>query len=599
MLEKIKNEPVIFMFRKMWKYSDSKKRILFFCFLFLISNILQLMFPLVFEKLLNEIQHNGVVEENLSLIFFYISLFVILSLVMWIFHGPARVIEGRNAVETEKNYQDTVIYNILHQDLKWHSDHESGNIIDKIEKGRHAIFDFSRSFYNFISIVVQTIGTFIAISFYNIYISSFLFIALGGAIFVIMTFDRYLVKQYKEINTHQNKISAKVFDSISNITSIVILNIKEKIGKDILDSIQKPIPLYIKSFILNESKWFSLSILLNILSALPLAFYIYYNYSHAIAIEAGSISALYMYLKKLTDSFMSFGGRYDDVVRQKTNMLNAEELENLEQDSSEISKEKFSNWEKIEIKKLEFSYTGEKKDVSIQKIVLEKGKKIAIIGESGGGKTTFLKILHGLYSTAQSEIIISSGKNSGNNKINTEKFLETNFSDINIESMLVPQEPELFSSTIKENITFGTSFPESEISEVLEISRAKEFIENLPKGLQSVVNEKGVNLSGGQKQRLALARALLFAQHKQLILLDESTSSVDPENETQIYQKIFEKFDHTTIIASIHKMNLLKYFDEIIIFENGTISDAGTFSSLLQKNSGFKKDWEKYIASQK
>ncbi len=593
-IQKIKEEPVIFMFQKMWKYTDSKKLILLFSGLFLLSNVLLLVFPLIFEAILNEIQHNGVTENNINLLFLYIASFIGLSLLFWIFHGPARVLEGKNAIETEKNYQEKVLQNILNQSLSWHTERQSGDTLDKLEKGRTALFNFSRSFYNFIAIVINTIGIFIMISVYNPYISSFLFLAITFAIILILLFDKHLVRKYKEINTHQNKITAKIFDSISNITSIVILNIKEKITSEIQHSIEKPIPLYIKTFTINETKWFSLSMVLHSLTSLPLAFYIYYNYSHSILIEAGSISALYMYLRKLTDSFMSFGGRYDDVVRQKTNMLNAEELENLDKNNSNTVHntkiQKFTHWKKIHIKTLQFGYKKNISDINIQNFVLHKGEKIAVIGESGGGKTTFLKLLHGLYDKAKSNIIITQ-----NNNISTE--ITTNFTDINIKSTLVPQEPELFSSTILENITFGIDFSPQEIQEILEIAKCKTFIEKLPNTIHSKVNEKGVNLSGGQKQRIALARALLFAKNKELILLDESTSSVDPKNEGEIYNNIFKTFHNTTIIASIHKMNLLKFFDTIIIFDKGEIIDSGSFEYLMKTNSDFKKSWEEYVKS--
>ena len=593
MIEKVKNEPVIFMFRKMWKFSEgNRKNIILFLILFLFSNAVVLLNPLVFEALLNEIQHNGVTENNLTKIGFYLLSFLGLSLFFWGFHGPARVLERKNAIMAEMNYVNYLVEIVLSQKLSWHAEKDSGDTIDKIYYARNALFDFSQSFYNFISIFIKTIGTLVIISFFNIYITLFLLVFIAGAIFLITFFDEKLIPQYTQLQLYQNKISARIFDSLSNITSVVILNIKEKVGKDIKKSVDKPLNLFVKNTILNEQKWFTLNVFIEFVFLVPVGFYIYTNYKAGNVVEVGSITALYMYLKNIASSFFDFGGRYEGVVKQKTQILNAKEIEYLNRNFSEKIQQRFSHWEKIKIKSLKFSYTGEKNDIDIQDILLEKGQKIAIIGESGGGKTTFLKTLHGLYPSVKSESEIFSGKIS-------EKFLETNFSDINIESMLVPQEPELFSSTIEENITFGMEFSDSEISEVLEISRAKEFVENLPDGLKSVVNEKGVNLSGGQKQRIALARALLFAQKKQLILLDESTSSVDPENETLIYQNIFQKFSHTTIIASIHKMNLLKYFDTIVIFNEGKISDSGTFDELLQKNSNFKKDWEKYIASQK
>ena len=162
---------------------------------------------------------------------------------------------------------------------------------------------------------------------------------------------------------------------------------------------------------------------------------------------------------------------------------------------------------------------------------------------------------------------------------------------------MVPQEPELFSSSIRENVTFGLDYSEDQIMTVLDLAEFTKVLNDLPNGLDSIVNEKGVNLSGGQKQRLALARALLFSDDKEIVLLDESTSSVDPTSEVKIYQNIFENFSGKTFIASIHKMNLLKYFDRIIIFEKGKISDQGSFENLYKNNRIFAQQWDDYISS--
>ncbi len=119
-------------------------------------------------------------------------------------------------------------------------------------------------------------------------------------------------------------------------------------------------------------------------------------------------------------------------------------------------------------------------------------------------------------------------------------------------------------------------------------------LKQLPNWLESKVNEKWVNLSGWQKQRLALARALLFAKKKKIILLDESTSSVDPENEMEVYKNILKNFNDRTIISSIHKMNLLKFFDRIIMFEDWEIVDEGSFEKLLKNNKNFSKMWKNF-----
>ena len=211
---------------------------------------------------------------------------------------------------------------------------------------------------------------------------------------------------------------------------------------------------------------------------------------------------------------------------------------------------------------------------------------MAVVGESGSGKTTFLKVLHGMYPNAQATLTLDN-----------EAPIATSFADIDLETMLVPQEPEIFSSTIRENMTLGIDYSEDSVMQAAQIALFDKVIQSLQQGLDSVINEKGVNLSGGQKQRLALARAILFSSEKEMILLDESTSSVDSETETEIYQRIFSAFHDKTIIASIHKMNLLKLFDRIVMFEDGQVVDSGTFEELLERNSQFQAAWKQFIAT--
>ena len=114
------------------------------------------------------------------------------------------------------------------------------------------------------------------------------------------------------------------------------------------------------------------------------------------------------------------------------------------------------------------------------------------------------------------------------------------FKSISSYISLIPQDPEIFSSTIKENITLGLSFSDKEIKKFTDLARFSDVVKKLPKGLNSSIVEKGVNLSGGEKQRLALSRGLLASEDKEIILLDEPTSSVDSKNELLIYQNIYD-----------------------------------------------------------
>jgi len=479
---------------------------------------------------------------------------------------------------------------VLDLDLAWHSDRDSGDTIDKINKASEGLYEYSKDTFQIISTIVGFIGTIVALIYFNpsIALGTFAFMMVGFV--VINLFDRRLVPQYTQLNVYENKILAKVFDVLSNVTSIIVLKIKNEAIKSIEHSQLASKPLYYWNVVLNEWKWFTGSIFFELIVIVPIIAYLAVTLKTGAALQIGTISALYLYLSRFNDVFFTFTYLYEKIIRQKAKVKNVMDIETIF--PNQIQQAKRCIYKKqLDITHLSFNYqTSEKngrndlKDVSIS---FKKGERIALIGESGSGKTTFLKVLHGLYKTAQANIVIDG------------KLLNGTFSDYDFGTMLVPQEPELFSSSIRENITFGLEHSDDEVTKFTDLAHFTHVINDLPHGLASVINEKGVNLSGGQKQRLALARALLFAQEKEIILLDESTSSVDSQTEAKIYQDISSFFVGKTIIASVHKLNLLKYFDRIVIFHKGEIIDEGTFDDLLDRNKAFRNSWTEYTQAEK
>lgn len=586
----LKREPIHFMFKKMWQFLGKRKKtfILYSAF-FIISNLVNLLEPLIFAEFLNEIQKNGVGDHNLVYLVIVLLALFLNSLLFWLFHGTARVMENDTAFWIRHAYTNYLLKGILNLGLSWHNDRDSGDTVDKVNKARHGLYRFAGHTYNIYRAVISAIGTTIVIMFFNagIALGVFLFIVLS--IVILFQFDKRLIPQYKELNKHDNDISAKIFDSLSNITSVVILRIKENVHKGIQKATRSPWNIYHKNNVLNEWKWFTASAFFNITLVLPIIVYLIYLVNIGETIEIGSISALYLYLSQLGGVFFTFGYIFEDIMRQKADVENVQVIE----DSfikKEISLSEINKWKDVKINNLNFSYHSEKEKEKVYHLdnvsfEFKRGEKVALVGRSGSGKTTFLKILHGLYDNVQAEICVDG------------KCLPKVFSEVDFGTMLVPQDPELFSASIKENITFGLDYSNKEIYKYTDLAAFTDVVKDLPKGLKSKINEKGVNLSGGQKQRLALARALLFAESKNMILLDESTSSVDPKTEVSIYKGIFEYFKDKTVIASIHKLNLLKYFDRIVIFENGEIKNQGSFDYLLENDEDFSKMWQDYIKS--
>ncbi|GAB3500674.1 hypothetical protein GCM10027341_26350 [Spirosoma knui] len=216
------------------------------------------------------------------------------------------------------------------------------------------------------------------------------------------------------------------------------------------------------------------------------------------------------------------------------------------------------------------------RDVRIQ---LNRGKRIAFIGESGSGKSTLLTLLRGLYATEPGLSV---------------QIDDSNYTDLNVLAnsvTLFPQEPEIFENTIGYNITLGLPFDDAEVMDVCQTAHFADIVKHLPQGLETNIQEKGLNLSGGQRQRLALARGVLAARTSDIILLDEPTSSVDPKTEFEIYHKMLRQFSNKAVVSTLHRLHLLPMFDYIYILRDGRIVDEGSFVNLRQRSVLFQEMW--------
>ncbi|MDQ3075951.1 MAG: ABC transporter ATP-binding protein/permease [bacterium] len=243
-------------------------------------------------------------------------------------------------------------------------------------------------------------------------------------------------------------------------------------------------------------------------------------------------------------------------------------------------------WSVLEIKDLSFSYhTQDDADLHLDDISLKikNGERIAFIGESGGGKSTLLKVIRDLYHPKT--LSVSADDNP----------LKNGFKDFSDSVSLIPQDPEIFATTVRENITLGVEYSDEDLKKYTDIACFTDVASRLPHGLESSIVEKGVNLSGGERQRLALSRGLLASEDKDIILFDEPTSSVDFKNELQIYKNIFDAFSTKTIISSIHRLHLLSLFDFVYFLKDGKIIARGTFEELKQNSPEFVELWAKYI----
>lgn len=199
---------------------------------------------------------------------------------------------------------------------------------------------------------------------------------------------------------------------------------------------------------------------------------------------------------------------------------------------------------------------------------IKKGDKIGICGPSGGGKTTFLKLLMRFYDPSEGKILIDG----------------INLKDFSIDSVgkhlgIVSQDVYIFNSTIRENISYGTMATDCEIVEAAGKAGILDYIQSLPDRFETIVGPKGLKLSGGQKQRISLAR--VFLKNPDIILLDESTSALDNESEN-IVQQSLKLLNNKTTITIAHRLSTIRESDKIVVLSNHTIAGVGTHRELLE-----------------
>ena len=229
----------------------------------------------------------------------------------------------------------------------------------------------------------------------------------------------------------------------------------------------------------------------------------------------------------------------------------------------------------IELKDISFSYSEERNVLNKLSITFKKDKKYAIVGQSGSGKSTLLKLLLGYYDDFKGEI----------------NFDGYNYNDLDKNSItnqisIIHQNVYMFDKSLKENIVLGKEFEKNDIENAVKNSGVKDFLEILPKGIDSEVGENGNNLSGGQKQRVAIARSLI--QNTPILLLDEGTSALDSKTAFEIEDTLLN-IDDLTVITVTHKLidSILKRYDEIIVMNNGYVIESGTFDELINNKGEF------------
>lgn len=569
------------MIKRFIKYYKPHRKLLFVDLLFAcLISIIDLVFPMVTKNVLKECETNQnlqflrtILIIGLVLLIFYIIRFILSYFIGYYGHVMGIRLETDMRSDLFKKYQEL--------DYQYFDDKKTGELMSNLTTHLHDVSEMSHHAPEDIFIsVIMLVGSFVYLFFFaNPYLTLIVFSFLSILIIYSITRRKKMMKAFRNARNAQSELSSRVESSISGIRLTKAFNNMDyekqrfeqinTLYKDARSGVFKEIGLFGSGndFFINLT---NLALLVfgtifvikgwNVTYIDLTTYFLYINF-------------LIKPISRLTNSMEQIQQGFSGI--EKFYNIMDEEIK-IKNDYG-IIKNNFEG--DIEFKDVCFSYSHKKeKDVLTNfNLHIETGEKIALVGETGVGKTTISKLIPRFYDVDEGEILVDG----------------INVKDYNLDNLRnaighVEQDVFVFYGTIKENILFGK--PQATMDEIISASKKAQihdFIMTLPKGYDTLTGERGVKLSGGQKQRIAIAR--LFLKNPKILILDEATSSLDNITEKQIQQAFDELSQWKTTIIIAHRLSTIKNADEIIVISKEGIIERGKHDELITKNGYYAK----------
>jgi len=544
------------------------------------ASILDVYIPLQYLKLWNVLSVNNfnVVELARSVII----LILIFNFSRWLI----RRISGFSLAYFEASViaglREQAFSYLIGHSHSFFANNFGGSLTQKINKYVRAFEKLTdRMIADGLPLIVRGVGTIIAI--YTLFPKYSFILAIFCVIFLITAFIyiRFKLKYDVIASERDSKTTGAITDSISNHASIQLFTGHEYEKERVGEVIQKQR----KVTAFNWYLWEGLGTIQSLYS-FSIEFIIFWvvlgDWKLGL-ISLPIIVLLQSYIIRLVENLWSFGA----IVRAYyESFADAEEMAVILNTPYEILDKQKEKLDKVSGKVVfdNVSYIYENNNSKVLdnfSLTIPVGQKIAIVGSSGAGKTTFVRLLMRLFNLPSGRITIDD--------INIKDITQKNLRE---KIAFVSQDPVLFHRTLIENIRYGRrDASDEEVKKAAHLAHCDDFINKLPKGCDTYVGERGVKLSGGERQRVAIARAIL--KNAPILILDEATSSLDSHSEYLIQDALQKLIQNKTTIVIAHRLSTIRQMDRIIVLENGKIIEDGTHDELSKKESGlYKKLWD-------
>ena len=576
------------LFPFLWpnKRSDLRKRVSLALVCLILAKVASVYTPLILGRSV----------DSLTELSSGVNLLMLIPIALIISYGVARIasstFEGMRDALFSKVSQHAIrevtltIFKHLHSlSLQFHLNRQTGALSKFIDRGtkgidfllRYVIFNVVPTF---IEIILVTI---ILLNLYGYFYALITIITI--TIYVILTFiiTQWRVQFRRDMNSADNSVSTKMIDSLLNFETVKYFN-NENHEFNRLDVSLKKYELAA-----NKSRH-SLSLLniaqiIVIMSGITIMLVMTAFGIRSNDISIGGFVVINAYMLQLYQPLNFLGSVYREIQQSLVDMEN---MFNLLDEKSKVKDSlkqlKINSKTEIKFSNISFGYDERRtviKDISFE---VPNGKKVAIVGPTGAGKSTISRLLFRFYDPTNGSIYINDENINSISQHSLRKIIG-----------VVPQDTVLFNDTIHYNISYGDpKASEDDIINAAKNADIHNFVISLPDGYETIVGERGLKLSGGEKQRVAIART--FLKNPKILFFDEATSALDSTTEKEI-QKNLENIskDKTTLIIA-HRLSTAAYADNIIVLDKGSIIEQGSHNYLLDLKGKYFEMWEKQKA---
>lgn len=512
-------------------------------------------------------------------------------LLSWLLHGPGRILERNVGLHVREQLADQLYTRLADAPLAWHDGHHSGELQHRVHQASRALSDFAQNQFVYLSSIVSIIGPLIALTLLSrmsglLAVVGYVLIAV-----VVLRFDRALMKLARQENDADRRYVSALLDFLANTSTVIGLRLvaaSRRVLARRMSAISEPLK---HTVVLNEGKWFAVDILGMALTWGLVVLYVVQTREPGQAVMLGSVFMIYQYAQQAAGVVSSMANNFQTFARMHTDYGSAAPIWSAPARVGDRADEALdpqaahAGWQQMQVERLSWRYQprGPVAPDSAERVPsglhginlgLRHGERVALVGPSGGGKSTLLRVLAGLYVPG-----------SGALNFDGEQMPWSHLRQI---ATLIPQESEIFEASVRENLSFGQPCDDDELHAVLHASTFDEVLAATHGDLETPLSERGFNLSGGQRQRLCLARGMLLARGSSLLLLDEPTSALDPATEARVLERMAEAFPDACIVASVHRLSLLERFDSVLLMEAGRIVDFGPSAQVLARQPALR-----------